>query len=190
MNSGDLAYQERILTHLRNLGIAEDYGDQRGLTLQSETADLVTVRIMKDGRQIQLTPTVAQCWAAMVESAAKDSITLLLLSGFRSVEYQRQILEKKLGRGDQLEHILKINAAPGYSEHHTGRAVDIGTPGCPPLEEDFEKTDAFRWLQEKAHHFGFYLSYPRGNRHGILYEPWHWMHRVIDLRNDDDNRQA
>ena len=70
--------------------------------------------------------------------------------------------------------ILEVNTAPGYSEHHTGRAVDIATPGSRPLTEDFESTDAFRWLQAEATGFGFAMTYPRDNPWGIIYEPWHW----------------
>jgi len=69
---------------------------------------------------------------------------------------------------------LKVNTPPGYSEHHTGRAVDLATPGCPPLTEEFETTAAFAWLVRHAHRFGFTMRYPRGNRFGIAYEPWHW----------------
>jgi D-alanyl-D-alanine carboxypeptidase len=67
-----------------------------------------------------------------------------------------------------------VNAAPGHSEHHTGRAVDIATPGSRPLTEEFEQTDAFRWLSSRAVEFGFSLTYPRDNPWGIAYEPWHW----------------
>ena len=67
-----------------------------------------------------------------------------------------------------------MSAAPGYSEHHTGRAIDITTPGTQPLEPAFETTPAFEWLTGSAHEFGFRMSYPRNNRHGIAYEPWHW----------------
>ncbi|MEI6358111.1 MAG: M15 family metallopeptidase, partial [Verrucomicrobiota bacterium] len=102
-------------------------------------------------------------------------VTLLLISGFRSVEHQHQILAKKLAAGQTLEETLRVNAAPGYSEHHTGRAVDIGTPGCPPLEEAFEGTAAFAWLSRNAGAAGFRMTYPRGNPQGVIYEPWHWL---------------
>ena len=47
----------------------------------------------------------------------------------------------------------------------------------PPAEESFEATDAFAWLTGNAGDFGFQMSYPRDNPHGITYEPWHWCHR-------------
>ena len=69
---------------------------------------------------------------------------------------------------------MTVSAAPGYSEHHTGRAVDIATPGSRPLTEEFEDSAAFHWLNENAADFGFSMSYPRDNRYGFIYEPWHW----------------
>ena len=80
-----------------------------------------------------------------------------------------------LGKAPCQPDFLRVNAAPGYSEHHTGRAVDIGTPGCPPLEEAFEDTAAFAWLSRNAGAAGFRMTYPRGNPQGVIYEPWHWL---------------
>ena len=57
------------------------------------------------------------------------------------------------------------------------RRASTGTrpeAGCAPAEEAFEGTGAFDWLQRHAARYGFRLSYPRGNPHGIVYEPWHW----------------
>ncbi len=73
-----------------------------------------------------------------------------------------------------IDKILTLSAPPGYSEHHTGCAIDINTPGCVATEEEFENTDAYRWLTEHAGRFGFTLSYPRDNALGFIYEPWHW----------------
>ena len=69
-----------------------------------------------------------------------------------------------------------IRALKGLRQrwHHTGRAVDIATPGVPPLTEAFERSDAFRWLEKNATNHGFSMSYPRGNALGYVYEPWHW----------------
>jgi D-alanyl-D-alanine carboxypeptidase len=169
-------FAERIATELQALGIAPGYGEQRQLALQPEASELVTARVLKDGRELKLAPATAHAWQALTTAAAAENITLLLISGFRSVAYQRSILDRKLAEGQTLEQILQVNAAPGFSEHHTGRAVDIGTPGCPPLTEAFEATLAFAWLARRAADFGFRLSFPRGNPHGVIYEPWHWRH--------------
>jgi D-alanyl-D-alanine carboxypeptidase len=70
-----------------------------------------------------------------------------------------------------------VNAYPGHSEHHTGRAIDLGAPSVAPLEEEFENTPEFAWLRARAGSFGFQMTYPRSNVHGIVYEPWHWCMR-------------
>jgi D-alanyl-D-alanine carboxypeptidase len=90
------------------------------------------------------------------------------------VDYQADLIRKKIAAGQQIADILEVNTAPGFSEHHTGRAVDIATPGSRPLTEDFENTEAFQWLTTEAARFGFSMTYPRENPWGISYEPWHW----------------
>ena len=173
----DPDYAARIATGLRELNIPESYAPERQLELQPEAVELRVARVLKDGRELRLAPATATAWTALSGAAAREGVTLLLISGFRSVAHQRQIVERKLAEGKTIAEILRVNAAPGYSEHHTGRAVDIGTPGCPPLSEEFEGTAAFAWLTQRAGEFGFRLSYPRDNPHGVIYEPWHWFHR-------------
>src|SRR5688500_17676686 len=110
----------------------------------------------------------------MRHAAHAQDIALDAISGYRSHDYQLGIFRRKQARGQTLEQILAVNAAPGFSEHHGGHALDIGTVGEPPAEESFEATPAFAWLIHHAAEFGFVLSYPRNNPHGIVYEPWHW----------------
>ena len=174
----DPEYAARIAAGLRELNIPDSYAPERQLALQPEAVELRVARVLKDGRELKLSPATATAWTALSGAAVRDSVTLLLISGFRSVAHQRQIVERKLAEGKSLAEILRVNAAPGYSEHHTGRAVDIGTPGCPPLSEEFEATAAFAWLSQQAGGFGFRLSYPRDNPHGVIYEPWHWLYRI------------
>jgi D-alanyl-D-alanine carboxypeptidase len=159
-----------------DLGIPADYGKRRGLSPQTEATELVSIGASPEGREIQLEPGAAGAWARMTQAAAGDGITLAGYSGFRSVARQTEIVRRKLAAGETIEAILRVVAAPGYSEHHTGRAVDIGVPGAEPLTEDFEGTPEFRWLKANAGAFGFRMSFPRGNPFGIAYEPWHWCH--------------
>jgi zinc D-Ala-D-Ala carboxypeptidase len=168
------SYQERIDQHLRELGISPSYGVDRGLPLCVEPPEVVLIGLDIFGRARHLEPEAAQQWSAMREAANADGIELLLVSAFRGVDYQRDIFNRKLAQGIPLDDILRVNAAPGYSEHHTGRAVDLATRGCPPLTEAFETTAAFEWLARNAARFRFEMTFPRGNPHGIAYEPWHW----------------
>ena len=70
----------------------------------------------------------------------------------------------------------EVSAPPGYSEHHTGYAIDIGDGNAPTtnLETDFASTAAFRWLEQNALKYSFELSFPPDNPQGVSYEPWHW----------------
>ena len=156
------------------LGIPADYGQDGGPPVFDEALDLVEIGPNLVGRMQRLTPGTAEAWQAMVEAAAADAVILMIVSGFRSVDYQAQLIRKKINAGQAIEAILKVNAAPGYSEHHGGQAVDIATPGSRPLTEEFEATKAFQWLGENAGRFGFSMTYPRDNPWGFIYEPWHW----------------
>jgi len=96
------------------------------------------------------------------------------VSAFRSINRQTEIIQEKLSAGEVIESILTTCAPPGYSEHHTGRAVDISTPGCRSLEIEFDQTTAYTWLTQNASKFDYHLSYPLNNPWGYQYEPWHW----------------
>jgi len=124
-----------------------------------------------------MAPDAALAWFEMKQAAASNDIELQVVSAFRSVSYQSGIIRRKLDAGQNIEQILKVSAAPGYSEHHTGRALDLTTPGFKPLEEEFENSLAFDWLNKTADCFGFRMSYAKNNCHGIAYEPWHWCWR-------------
>ena len=154
--------------------IPTDYAGSRGLQRQAEARVLAFAGIDVSQRECWLLPEVARRLRAVFAAAARDGVQLQLVSGFRSASYQARILERKSARGEPMAQILTINAAPGFSEHHSGRAVDLTAPGFAPIEEPFENSDAFAWLQRHAARFGLRLSYPRDNPHGIVYEPWHW----------------
>jgi len=156
------------------LGIPAEYGDDGGPPVFEEAQELVEVGPNLVGRMQRLTPEAAEAWQRMVAAADQVGIHLLIVSGFRGVDYQAGLIRKKIEAGQSIDQILKVNTAPGHSEHHTGRAVDIATPGSRPLTEEFEDTDAFHWLESRAIEFGFSMTYPRENPWGIAFEPWHW----------------
>lgn len=171
------SFHERVAALHRELGIEAALLQARGLRLHREAQRLCPVGLGTDGRDKLLTPAAAAAWLALRAAAANDGVVLLLISAFRGLDYQASLIRNKLARGQNIEQILAVNAPPGCSEHHTGRAVDIGYEGCAALETAFEDTPAFAWLQRHAAQYGYVLSYPRGNREGYLYEPWHWCHR-------------
>lgn len=170
----NLFFRRRVASLHRRLGIPPDYARLRALPLQREARRLAAAGTDIYQRPQRLIPPAADAWRAMAGAAEADGVELQLVSAFRSVDYQCGIVRRKLGQGQSIGDILNVSAAPGYSEHHSGRAVDLTTPGAPVLEEAFEETAAFAWLQRRAAEFGFRLSYPRDNPHGVAYEPWHW----------------
>jgi len=140
-----------------------------------EAKVLVSVGRDHHGRDALLAPQAAIAWSRMVAAATTDGITLLLISAFRSVARQTEIVTRKRARGFSWDEILGSSAYPGFSEHHTGCAVDVASPKCPTLIEEFEHTPEFAWLTDNALQFGFRMSYPRDNPLGVIFEPWHWM---------------
>jgi D-alanyl-D-alanine carboxypeptidase len=167
-------YQQRIESLHRELGIPPDYASRYGLAVYEEAVQLVDAGRDLFGRARQLTPETLAAWQAMQKAAASDGVTLHLISAFRDLQYQAGLIRRKLEKGHSLDEILQVSAAPGYSEHHTGRAIDVGTDDSTPLEVEFEQTAAFDWLCRCAGGFGFVLTYPRDNPGAIAYEPWHW----------------
>lgn len=156
------------------LGVDREYGDRHDLPLTPEPTTLSFAGFDRYRRPLWLHENAAMAWQRMQSAASDDGIILEAISGYRGHAYQYGIFKRKMARGQTVPEILKVNAAPGYSEHHSGRAIDIGTPNEPPAEESFENTEAFSWLMKQAPDFGFRLSYPRNNPHDINYEPWHW----------------
>ena len=157
------------------LGLDENgYAERTGLSVVAEPDWLSFAGVDRYRRALWLRFDAARAWLHLRDAAQRNNVVLEAISGYRSHAYQLGIFDRKLARGLDIDQILAVNAAPGYSEHHGGLALDIGAPGEPPAEESFDTTPAFDWLQAHAGGYGFHMSYPRDNPHGIVYEPWHW----------------
>ena len=101
----------------------------------------------------------------MKQAAFADEVELLIVSGFRSIGHQAQLLRREAWRRVMtIDDILRVNAAPGFSQHHTGKAIDIASPGSRPLTTEFEGTPAYLWLRSHAADYGFRMPYDRNNR--------------------------
>tara|TARA_Y100001970_G_scaffold239596_1_gene301688 strand:+ start:336 stop:914 length:579 start_codon:yes stop_codon:yes gene_type:complete len=142
--------------------------------IKFESCNLITIGKNIYGSYVKLDSIAAEAFFEMKKKARQDSIELRVVSAFRSFEYQKNIIQNKIKRGKSIESILRENTLPGYSEHHTGYALDFTSKGEYSLSVNFEKTEEFNWLMNNANKYGFYLSYPRNNNTGIMYEPWHW----------------
>lgn len=164
----------RLIAIADELGISSTLLEARGLLECEEAKCLEVAEIGADGRDHLLVTTAAEGWRTLKSTAFRSGVSLFIVSAFRSIERQAEIVRRKLDAGATIEEILTVCAPPGFSEHHTGRAVDVSTVDSPLLEVGFDQTPAFAWLMAHANDFGFYLSYPMGNPRGYQYEPWHW----------------
>ncbi|AHB89485.1 D-alanyl-D-alanine carboxypeptidase DacC [Thermosynechococcus sp. NK55a] len=145
--------------------------------LPYEEAPLAELEPVSGDGQIKLRRAAAERFRAMVAAAQQEGVVLIPLSGFRSKQDQDYLFfEVKEQRAQRARERALVSAPPGYSEHHTGYAIDIGDGTRPQthLKETFEDTPAFRWLGKNAARFSFELSFPRNNPQGVSYEPWHW----------------
>jgi D-alanyl-D-alanine carboxypeptidase len=172
---------EEIRVVLASLEIPTDLIAARSLVLHPEPQELVVAATGNDGREYLLVSEAAAKWREMSAAALTDGVVIKIGSAFRSVDRQAEIIRAKLAEGLSLEAVLCVSAPPGYSEHHSGRAIDVTTDEGAPLEPEFEKTTAFLWLSKNAGRFGFVLSYPAGNPSGYDYEPWHWCFRPPEV---------
>jgi len=134
--------------------------------------------IVADG-SIKLRKAAAKAYRDMTAAAQQEGISIVPISGFRSLEDQKYLyFDVKADRNQDAAERAKVSAPPGYSEHHTGYAVDIGDGNTPALNlsPDFDKTAAYRWLKDNANRYSFELSFTKNNRQGVSYEPWHWRY--------------
>lgn len=129
--------------------------------------------------QLLMRKGAARSFLAMQDSARRSGVILAPISAFRSKSDQERLFFKiKEQRNQETRKRAEVSAPPGYSEHHTGYAIDIGDGRTPAtnLSPSFENTAAFKWLKNNAAQFSFELSFPKDNPQGISYEPWHWRY--------------
>lgn len=146
---------------------------------QYALADVGSLVAISTNAMVRLKPEAAQKVEAMIADAKAAGASLDVISGFRSLEDQQYLFfDLKAERGQTTQTRAEVSAPPGYSEHHTGYAVDFidGTQPATDLDASFEDTPAFRWLEENAAYYGFELSFPEGNDQNVVYEPWHWRY--------------
>lgn len=151
---------------------------EHALTRNDKPADLAPIRYFASDRSPEsrfLREEAANQFHQLVEAAAKEDLTLVMTTAYRSYGFQQILYDnnvKKLG----VEEADQISAKPGQSEHQTGLAVDVSSPSADyQLTEQFGETLEGIWVREHASLFGFILRYPSGGKAvtGYNYEPWH-----------------
>lgn len=138
----------------------------------------------------QVDSRIAQDYEAFSEAATKAGFPLVIISAFRSVESQNEVFDTNVsglmnGNGmTEEEAIAKTKETitePGYSEHHTGMAVDIvdqdwyNSYSTQVLDAAYGDQPGAQWIAENAPKYGFIIRYPKDRQDitGITYEPWH-----------------
>lgn len=133
----------------------------------------------------QLRKPAATALVTMFAAAKRDGIRLVSLSAYRSYSTQQSIFERNiasLGRAKTLQ----LTAKPGYSEHQTGLADDVGDGGSCDLQVCFESRPAAKWLSANSWRYGFIQRYPLGFTKitGIQVEPWHFRYIGTSLARE------
>jgi D-alanyl-D-alanine carboxypeptidase len=119
--------------------------------------------IDESGRQA--TPETVEAFYRLRDAARGEGYDLAVQSAYRTLDYQRGLYERESGDG--------AVARPAYSEHHTGRALDLWGPDG--LLDESGPTPTGQWVARHAHEFGFIVRYTAENQAvtGYIYEPWH-----------------
>lgn len=125
----------------------------------------------------------ASAYAALQQlqnAAASNGHEMTLISGYRSYDYQASLYNGYVMMDGQAA-ADRYSARPGYSEHQTGLAFDIGK-----LDQNYGYSPAGQWLAQHAHEYGFIIRYPQGKEHvtGYMYEPWHVRYLGVTLASN------
>ncbi|MCW1927686.1 M15 family metallopeptidase [Bhargavaea beijingensis] len=124
-------------------------------------------------------PEAREAFEEMAAEALLEGFDLDAFSTFRTFERQQELYDRYVER-DGVEAADRYSARPGYSEHQTGFAFDIGEATQPEhyARESFGDTPAGQWLFANAHRYGFILRYPEGKEDvtGYMHESWHYRY--------------
>ena len=156
--------------------IPEDYKTRNLVYLRNECpSDLVTIK----GSEIQGEKEAVDALIVMLRAAQADGIKNWQVSaGYRSLAYQQDLFDRQVAayvsdgkkRSDAISATRLTVADAGASEHHTGLAFDITTPGTT-----FKGTPQALWLSAHCWDYGFIIRYEEDKQKitGFLAEPWH-----------------
>lgn len=104
--------------------------------------------------------------------------TINVISGKRTKEYQTELYDNYVKNNGE-EYAKNYCAQPGYSEHHTGLAFDLGVLYKNTGQTgNFDGTGDLAWFNENSYKYGFIERYQDAKKEitGIYYEPWHFRY--------------
>jgi D-alanyl-D-alanine carboxypeptidase len=140
--------------------------------------------LMSVGNGQQMRAEAASALSHMFADAQAAGYTLVADSGYRSHDYQVTVYNGYVKQWGQ-DYTDTVSARPGYSEHQTGWAVDIGTGSCH-VADCFADTPGGKWAQANAYKYGFLLRYPQTltSITGYSNEAWHFRYVGPLLSNE------
>ena len=119
-------------------------------------------------------------YKALKKELKEDGVEIELDSVYRSVKEQQDLWDEWSADPEKgIDYVRKFVAVPGYSEHHTGLAVDICIKKDGKLiydnDEMIAEREIFGKIHKKLAKYGFILRYLEGRDDvtGYAYEPWH-----------------
>lgn len=129
----------------------------------------------------------AKALEQLVQAAAGQGIHFNLQSGYRSYSFQTNLYNGYVKQQGQAA-ADRQSARPGYSEHQTGLAADLGgtsNPGCN-VEQCYATTVEGKWLAANAYTYGFIIRYTQDTESvtGYEYEPWHIRYVGTELAGE------
>ncbi len=131
--------------------------------------------------QITLDAMNAMTEAFYTETGSND---MMIVSGYRNVQSQRDIYNERVRTQGEEMAALYV-ASPGYSEHHTGLAMDLSFYTDDGTSVSIENYEFGPWIDEHCAEYGFVLRYPsdKVDITKIGYEFWHY--RYVGLPHAD-----
>lgn len=140
---------------------------------------------------IEVSSTIVGPLKAFIAGADKAGYPAKIVSGYRSVAYQKEVWDESIqtyeGQGKSAKEALKLTkefvAVPSGSEHETGLAADVMNADWfskhdNQLLSSSDKAKGQQWLIKHAPDYGFVLRFPKGGKAttGIDYESWHFRY--------------
>lgn len=142
-----------------------------------EALDLTTIT-NSVGDEVQVESTAYEAYLQLKDALEKEGIHTELDSAYRSVEAQQKIVDEFTEKYGE-DYVKEYVAVPGYSEHHTGLALDlyliVDDKTVYENEDLVQYPEIWAKIHEKLPEYGFILRYPQDKDGvtGYSYEPWH-----------------
>lgn len=149
-------------------------------------APQVSLRLGASNPEMQVSPQIVPAVQQLFAAAKQEGLNLIIASGYRSHQTQTTVYNNEVKRNGQ-QAADRESARPGYSEHQTGLAIDIGAASrqCE-IESCFGDMAEGKWLAANAYKYGFIIRYQPGTEAvtGYTYESWHFRYVGTELANE------